>query len=398
MAFSLSANHFLALLTTKPNQNPHNANLPTSTTKPAISTHLLNNFNTPFELKQLHAYFIKTNTSLSLLPLSRVAHTCSLSPDFSYAHQIFQQSDKPEIHVWNSCLKAFAESNSPSNAIQLFVHLLEYNILPDVFTCSFVLKACTSLSDISFAKMVHGFVEKMGFKSNDFLQNMFLHLYASCGDFGDASRMFGTMSQKDVVSWNTMITQLVKRGDIQGAYDLFCKMPEKNTRSWASMISGFVQCRRPKEAIRVFLEMEELGMRPNEVTVVAVFAACADLGALELGRRVHEKRFAVYYPQPSLSPKAPLLSLGIDSCMRSWEEIPINFASLERQHKEGPTVATSGTSYCVNPKTDWVGEWKVPTLAIKKVFIANNTSVIQDEVDVFLCQFNFLMSACSVEC
>ena len=52
------------------------------------------------------------------------------------------------------------------------------------------------------------------------------------------------------------------------------------------MIAGYVQCGKPKEAIHLFMEMEEARLRPNEVTVVAVRSACADLGDLDSGRRV----------------------------------------------------------------------------------------------------------------
>jgi len=54
------------------------------------------------------------------------------------------------------------------------------------------------------------------------------------------------------------------------------------------MISGCVHCGKPKEGVELFMEMEKIGVKANEVTVVAVLAACADLGALELGRDVHD--------------------------------------------------------------------------------------------------------------
>ncbi|CAK9145091.1 unnamed protein product [Ilex paraguariensis] len=59
-------------------------------------------------------------------------------------------------------------------------------------------------------------------------------------------------------------------------------------RSWTTMIAGFVQCGKPKEAISLFTQMEEAGLRPNVVTVVAVLTACADLRAIDLGRKIHE--------------------------------------------------------------------------------------------------------------
>lgn len=185
-------------------------------------------------------------------------------------------------------MKAFAEGQSPFDAILLFYKLREFDVVPDDFTCSFVLKACASLLDFLNGRIVHGYVEKLGFRSNVFLQNMIVNLYALCGAMGDARLLFDKMLERDVVTWNIMISQLVKRGDVEGAYELFSWMPERSVRSWTAMIAGYVQCGKPKEAIRLFMEMEEAGWRPNEVTVVAILAACADLGELDLGRRVHE--------------------------------------------------------------------------------------------------------------
>ncbi|CAI0378507.1 unnamed protein product [Linum tenue] len=131
-------------------------------------------------------------------------------------------------------------------------------VLPDAFTCSFLLKACVSLLDIANGKILHGVVEKLGFGSNLFLQNMILNLYGLCGEMADAMLLFDKMPQRDVVTWNTVITQMLKRGDIEGASRLFSRLEE------------------------------ESGLRPNQVTVVSVLAACADLCALDLGKRVHE--------------------------------------------------------------------------------------------------------------
>lgn len=253
-----------------------------------LETDLLHKFNSPFELKQAHAHLIKTNTPLSTLPLTRVGLVSALTPSFSYARKIFAHVNEPELVVWNYCLKSFVERDNPVNAILLFYRLRHFDVLPDTFTCSFVLKACTNELDLSNGKIIHGYVVKLGFTFNLVLQNMIVNLYAECGEIWDARLLFEKMSQRDVVTWNIMITQLIKRGDIVEASELFRKMPERSVRSWTGMISGYVQYGKAKEAVELFMEMEEVGVRPNEVTVVAVLAACADLGALDLGRRVHE--------------------------------------------------------------------------------------------------------------
>ncbi|KAB2609624.1 pentatricopeptide repeat-containing protein [Pyrus ussuriensis x Pyrus communis] len=267
---------------------PLNHNTDSHTPQTLTATHLLHSFASPSELKQLHAHLIKTNSPLTSLPPSRIAFVCSLNSSFSYARKLFQHLETPETEAWNSCLKAFAEGNDPIDAILLFNQLQSFCVSPDSFTLSFVLKACTRLLDVSKGRGIHGYVEKLGFQSNLFLMNMILNLYTLCGGERDARLVFDKMPQRDVVTWNIMITQLVKRGEIKGAYDLFSQTPGRSVRSWTLMISGFVQCGKPKEAIGLFLEMEEAGVKPNEVTVVAVLAACADLGDLDLGRRIHE--------------------------------------------------------------------------------------------------------------
>ncbi|XP_027148531.1 pentatricopeptide repeat-containing protein At5g66520-like [Coffea eugenioides] len=248
----------------------------------------LYNFNSQSELKQVQALLIKTGTPLSVLPLSRVASVCAFSSSFPHAQKIFHCVNKPEVTVWNGCLRSFAESSSPFDAILLFCQLRKYDVLPDSFTCSYVLKACVQLLDLLHGRNVHAYMEKLGFQSNLFLQNMIVHLYASCGKRGDAKLLFDKMHQRDVVTWNIMITQFAKRGDINAASQLFKQMPERSVRSWTAMVAGFVQCGKPKEAIELFMEMEGAGLRANQVTVVAVLAACADIGALDLGRRIHE--------------------------------------------------------------------------------------------------------------
>ncbi|XP_059283189.1 pentatricopeptide repeat-containing protein At5g66520-like [Lycium ferocissimum] len=252
------------------------------------NTNLIYHFNTPLELKQAITILIKTNKPLTLLPLPRVASICALTPNFPFAQQIFNYINQPQIPLWNTCLRNLAEGNNVIDAIFLFHQMISYNVVPDSFTCSFVLKACVHLLDIYNGKIVHGYVEKLGFQSNLVLINALIHLYGSCGAMDDAFQLFDKMPQRDIVSWNIMITQLAKKGDVDGAFELFSRMQERNLRSWTAMITGFVHCGKAKEAIRLFIEMEEMGLRANEVTVVAVLAACADLGELELGRRIHE--------------------------------------------------------------------------------------------------------------
>ncbi|XP_031481586.1 pentatricopeptide repeat-containing protein At5g66520-like [Nymphaea colorata] len=247
----------------------------------------LQNFTTPFQLKQLHAQIVKQNVDPSILSFSKVAQVCGLSPDFGYGRQLLQFSDRLEIVIWNSWIRKLAESDSPADAIILFRKLRYADVPPDTLTCSFVLKACSRVPSLEDGMMVHSLAAKQGWVADVFLQNTIIHMYASCGSLSSAYQLFAKTSKRDVVTWNIMITQFAKQGQVDIARKLFDEMPERSTRSWTSMITGYVQCGRPNEAISVFRSMEEANVKPNEVTVVSVLAACADVGALDLGQRIH---------------------------------------------------------------------------------------------------------------
>ena len=68
--------------------------------------------------------------------------------------------------------------------------------------------------------------------------------------------MFDEMAERDLCSWNTMISGYTKVGKVGEARKLFDEMPERDHFSWKAMISGYVHHERPKEALELFRMMQ----------------------------------------------------------------------------------------------------------------------------------------------
>ncbi|KAF8413478.1 hypothetical protein HHK36_001465 [Tetracentron sinense] len=62
-------------------------------------------------------------------------------------------------------------------------------------------------------------------------------------------------------------------------------MRERETASWNAMINGFAVNGCAKEALEVFLEMQNTRVKPNEVTMIGVLSACNHSGLVEEGRK-----------------------------------------------------------------------------------------------------------------
>ncbi|KAF9609440.1 hypothetical protein IFM89_016240 [Coptis chinensis] len=157
----------------------------------------------------------------------------------------------------------------------------------DAYTFPFVLKACTHFNDLLLGKTLHSQVIKFGFGGDMFVCNTLIHFYSNVGCLVDAKLLFEESVEKDVVSYNALINGFVKGGDVSGARKVFDEMLVRDNVSWGTLLTGYAQTNQCNEAIGMFKCMIDLGVKPDNVALVSVLSACAQCGALEEGKRIH---------------------------------------------------------------------------------------------------------------
>lgn len=275
-------------------------------------------------LKQFHAFLIINGFNSSTIALRELIFlsAIAISGTMDYAHQLFAQITEPDIFMWNTMIRGSAQSFRPANAVSLYAHMENRGVRPDKYTFSFVLKACTKLSWVKSGFGIHGKVVKFGFQSNTFVRNTLIYFHANCGDLGTARtlfddsakryvvpwsaltagyarrgeldvarQLFDEMPMKDLVSWNVMITAYAKLGEMEKARKLFDEVPKKDVVTWNAMIAGYVLSGLNKQALEMFDAMRDVGQRPDEVTMLSILSASADLGDLEVGKKIHRSIF-----------------------------------------------------------------------------------------------------------
>ncbi|CAA7054604.1 unnamed protein product [Microthlaspi erraticum] len=219
-------------------------------------------FSSLKKLKQVHAFSIRHGLSISNAELGKhlVFYLVSLPspPPMSYAHKIFTKIEKPiNVFVYNTLIRGYAETGDSVSALSLYREMRVSGFVePDTHTYPFLLKAVTKMADSRLGETIHSIVIRSGFGSLIFAQNSLLHLYANCGDVSSAYKVFDKMPVKDLVAWN-------------------------------SVINGFAENGKPNEALSLYTEMDSKGIKPDGFTIVSLLSACAKIGALALGKRVH---------------------------------------------------------------------------------------------------------------
>ncbi|KAJ4962161.1 hypothetical protein NE237_022100 [Protea cynaroides] len=282
--------------------------------------------STMAEVKQIHAQIIENGLFQENFTVGKVIAFCAISEmgDLQYARLVFDRTAEPNRFMWNSLIRGYSNRNDSKEVLFLYGRMIGLGLSPNEFTLPFVLKCCACESAFMETQIIHGQALKLGIGSHVCLQNALLNAYALCGSINGARNLFDSISERTLVSWNSMIGGYSRMGFCKEAFSLFREMrglglepdeftwvfnwmPEKNIVSWNSIISCCVQHSRCREALDLFTQMYNSGVAPDEATLVSILGACSQLGDLIMGMKTH-----IYLRNSSILPSVTLYNSLID--------------------------------------------------------------------------------------
>ncbi|XP_059066461.1 pentatricopeptide repeat-containing protein At2g13600 [Cryptomeria japonica] len=304
------------------------------------------------EGKRIHAHLIKTGLGLCIFLVNRLVEMYAKCDNLLDARNVFDRMPMRNVFSWNTMIAGYFKWGSIDHARQLFENMPERDdvswntmitgydrngysqealecywemmaegIVPSAITFSSVLSSCAKLPAPKQGKQVHAHIIGVKCQSDMIVGVGLVDMYAKGGCIEDARLVFDRMTERNVVSWNAMITgygenglgeealmffyemqQLgmkpdqvtiiiiltacFKSGKVQDACNVFDEIPERNVSSWNAMIAGYVQNGDSEQAMQLFLQMLQ-DVRPDETTFASVVTACASLAALQQGKQVH---------------------------------------------------------------------------------------------------------------
>ncbi|KAK6936185.1 Pentatricopeptide repeat [Dillenia turbinata] len=172
------------------------------------------------------------------------------------AEDVFDRIDKCDLVAWSSMLNGYVKNGLEEEGLWLFRDMVYNEIELDAFSFSMVIVACARLSSLEFGIQVHCLILKLSFGSSLFLENSLLDFYAKCGDVIGLRQVFSQMSQKELVSWNTLI-------------------------------AGYVDNFHYVEALLAFQVLMNEESYCDEFTLTSVLRAVSILGDIDKGTEIH---------------------------------------------------------------------------------------------------------------
>lgn len=210
--------------------------------------------------KQFHALAIKFgycdgHGSLSMIDsLTRMysEHHC-----LDDALRLFEQIHHPDLVLWTSLISGFSRGGKSQEAINLYVRMVAQGSVepPNHYTYATILSSCAQLAAIGEGRQIHAQIIKsdFDFEHDTFVASGLLYMYAKCGYLEEASRLFNEMPERDLASWNAMISSLALHGFAEQAIETFEELLKQND------------------------------IKPNHITFVGVLTACSHCGMVDKG-------------------------------------------------------------------------------------------------------------------
>ncbi|XP_049408092.1 putative pentatricopeptide repeat-containing protein At3g23330 isoform X2 [Solanum stenotomum] len=180
--------------------------------------------------------------------------------------KIFQMMPDKDVVSWNTVIGGNVQTGLYEEALERLREMSNAYLKPDCFTLSSVLPVFARHVDVLKGKEIHGYAIRHGFDKDEFIGSSLIDMYATCTRVEDSYRVFNLLSEKDDVSWNSIIAGCVQNGTFD-------------------------------EGLGLFRQMLAANVKPVEVSFSAILPACAHLTTLHLGKQLHAYIMRVGFDQ-----------------------------------------------------------------------------------------------------
>lgn len=222
-----------------------------------------------FHGKLIHAHGIQVGCDSDIQVINTLISMYSKCGDIGSARYLFDNMLGKTRVSWTAMIAGYAEKGDLDEAMTLFSAMEAVGEKPDLVTIISLMSGCGQTGALELGKWIDTYATANGLKDNLMVCNALIDVYAKCGSMDNARELFYTMPEKSLVSWTTLIAGCALNGEF-------------------------------KEALGLFFQMVELGLKPNHITFLAVLQACNHAGFLEKGWECFNLMTKVYKINPGL--------------------------------------------------------------------------------------------------
>ncbi|KAK6917781.1 E motif [Dillenia turbinata] len=234
-------------------------------------------------IRSQHSSFLLSN---DIVILTALINMHARSGNLDLARKIFDGVEEKNVVCWSAMIANYEQSSYPDEALYLFAKMLKeggsrrFEVKPDAVTVISTISACAKLGASRPGKVIHKYTIATGLYQDARVGSALIDMYAKCGDIELGRQVFEEMkeSSRTVISWSSMI----------GAEGLHGE---------------------GRRALQLLMDMQNEGIKPNEITYICALTACSHAGLVEEGKSCFDSMMSDQCIRPSLKHYCCLVDL-----------------------------------------------------------------------------------------
>lgn len=196
--------------------------------------------------EEVHRHVIRYGFMDDMFVLNALLDMFAKCGDIVKARKVFNRIKQKDLVTWNSMLMGYIRHELQADALFMFRQMVYEGPEPDSVSLSALL---SSLSSLEVGTQIHGWILRHGIEWNVSVANALILFYSNCGKLKQGQWIFEDMPERDVISWNSIISAHSKDA----------------------------------KALVYFQQMMSANVLPDAITFVSLLSSCAHLGMVENG-------------------------------------------------------------------------------------------------------------------
>ncbi|XP_042005382.1 LOW QUALITY PROTEIN: pentatricopeptide repeat-containing protein At5g08305-like [Salvia splendens] len=231
----------------------------------------------------IHGRVLRSDLASDLFICNSFIHMHGSAGEVASARKVFDEMPMRNFVSWNSMLDGYAKSGDVCSMRQVFGEMPER----DVVSWSALIDGYVKDGDHTEALAVFEAMRADSPKANDVTMVSVLCACSHLGALEQGRAMHQYIAEErlplTLVLRTSLVDMYVKCGAINEALVLFHEVKARKTDVllWNAVIGGLATHALTSEALGIYAEMQDLGIRPDEITYLCLMSACAHGGLVE---------------------------------------------------------------------------------------------------------------------
>ncbi|CAF1249238.1 unnamed protein product [Rotaria magnacalcarata] len=172
--------------------------------------------------------------------LTSAIHMLMKFGDVSNAEHIFQLNREKNIVIYGAIMNGYCINHEPLKCLNIFNEIKQSNLVPDEIVFNIAISACSQIGILSRCQTVADQIP-VHMQRQLFIQNALINMWGKSGSFVKAQQIFESVSNPNIITYNSMINVYGLNGMGSEAIELFKHVPT-NERDDISYICALNAC------------------------------------------------------------------------------------------------------------------------------------------------------------